>query len=182
MGRCKLADIKYNNRKVGDTMKEKLEKWKKMYRQCFLPWKKGDALICKTVCGADGGVCALADRHCPRFYSRTRISWQFTHYSAFGGADGKMYSKLGLGAVQSRFGGHLEKRQTQKVVLCHANYYFLADYYLVYRKSNFLKWKAQRLSVPCAFLCAIDYALLPIIFCKYLSDSLILFSSLKLSR
>ena len=55
------------------------------------------------------------------------------------GADGKMYSKLGLGAVQSRFGGHLERRQTQKVVLCHANYYFLADYYLVYRKSNFLK-------------------------------------------
>ncbi len=38
--------------------------------------KKGDALVCKTVCGADG----------------------------------KMYSKLGLGAVQSRFGGHLERR------------------------------------------------------------------------
>lgn len=28
MGRCKFAYIKYNNRKVGDTMKEKLEKIK----------------------------------------------------------------------------------------------------------------------------------------------------------
>ena len=74
MGRCKLADIKYNNRKVGDTMKEKLEKMKKDVPAVFLAiGKKGDALVCKTVCGADGGVCALADRHCPRFYSRARI-------------------------------------------------------------------------------------------------------------
>ena len=125
-----------------------------MYRQCFLPWKKGDALVCKTVCGADGGVCALADRHCPRFYSRTRISWRFTHYSAFGGADGKMYSKLGLGAVQSRFGGHLERRQPPKVVLCRANYYFLA-----YRKSDFLKIKAEELLIPLLFNIIFDYSI-----------------------
>lgn len=36
MGRCKLADIKYNNRKVGDTMKEKLEKMKKDVSAVFL--------------------------------------------------------------------------------------------------------------------------------------------------
>ena len=55
MGRCKLADIKYNNRKVGDTMKEKLEKMKKDVPAVFLAiGKKGDALVCKTVCGADG--------------------------------------------------------------------------------------------------------------------------------
>ena len=77
MGRCKLADIKYNHRKVGDTMKEKLEKMKKDVPAVFLAMgKKGDALVCKTVCGADG----------------------------------KMHSKLGLGAVQNRFGGHLERR------------------------------------------------------------------------
>ena len=58
-------------------MKEKLEKMKKDVPAVFLAMeKKGDALVCKTVCGADG----------------------------------KMYSKLGLGAVQSRFGGHLERR------------------------------------------------------------------------
>lgn len=40
MGRCKLADIKYNNRKVGDTMKEKLEKMKKDVPAVFLVMKK----------------------------------------------------------------------------------------------------------------------------------------------
>lgn len=70
------------------------------------------------------------------------------------GADGKMYSKLGLGAVQSRFGGHLERRQPPKVVLCRANYYFLADYYLAYRKSNFFKVKSTEAECPlCFFMC-----------------------------
>lgn len=40
MGRCKLADIKYNNRKVGDTMKEKLEKMKKDVPAVFLAMGK----------------------------------------------------------------------------------------------------------------------------------------------
>lgn len=39
MGRCKLADIK-NNRKVGDTMKEKLEKMKKDVPAVFLAMRK----------------------------------------------------------------------------------------------------------------------------------------------
>ncbi len=40
MGRCKLADIKYDNRKVGDTMKEKLEKMKKDVPAVFLAMGK----------------------------------------------------------------------------------------------------------------------------------------------
>lgn len=40
MGRCKFAYIKYNNRKVGDTMKEKLEKMKKDVPAVFLAMKK----------------------------------------------------------------------------------------------------------------------------------------------
>lgn len=40
MGRCKFADIKYNNRKVGDTMKEKLEKMKKDVPAVFLAMGK----------------------------------------------------------------------------------------------------------------------------------------------
>lgn len=40
MGRCKFADIKYNNRKVGDTMKEKLEKMKKDVPTVFLAMGK----------------------------------------------------------------------------------------------------------------------------------------------
>ena len=40
MGRCKLANIKYNNRKVGDTMKEKLEKMKKDVPAVFLAMGK----------------------------------------------------------------------------------------------------------------------------------------------
>lgn len=70
-----------------------------------------------------------------------------------------MYSKLGLGAVQSRFGGHLERRQPPKVVLCRANYYFLADYYLAYRKSNFLKIKAEELLIPLLFNIIFDYSI-----------------------
>ena len=40
MGRCKLADIKYDNRKVGDKMKEKLEKMKKDVPAVFLAMRK----------------------------------------------------------------------------------------------------------------------------------------------
>lgn len=39
MGRCKLADIKYDNRKVGDTMK-KIRKMKKDVPAVFLAMKK----------------------------------------------------------------------------------------------------------------------------------------------
>lgn len=40
MGRCKLADIKHDNRKVGDKMKEKLEKMKKDVPAVFLAMRK----------------------------------------------------------------------------------------------------------------------------------------------
>lgn len=74
------------------------------------------------------------------------------------GADGKMYSKLGFGSgaepIRRTFGKTVSPKSGIMPCQLRANYYFLADYYLAYRKSNFFKVKSTEAECPlCFFMC-----------------------------